>query len=646
MSLPDIEDSPSAQALASGGVFDQGIENFNVRPAQQEMAHKVEDTIANGGVLIAESGTGTGKTFAYLVPALLSGKQVIVATGTRHLQDQIFLKDLPLVQKLLGSPCKIALLKGRSNYLCLHRLDMSDTALYMRASDSQDLQQVVNWSHNTRSGDISEIDGLGDSPIWPTVTSTADNCLGSNCPRIDDCFVIKARRKAASAELVVVNHHLFFSDLALKDTGFGEVLPGHDAVIFDEAHQIPEIAAQFFGSSFSTGQIRSLCREVQVAEAADKSGIELDGVIRELEKAAMAVTLCVTDQDRGDLETLAASGKLAIALETLVEALKSMAAVLAVGEVSGENLENVRVRCVELVQAVDVFRFPEEKDMVYWYEKGKQFLRLEATPISVEGLFKDHLMARNLGLIFTSATLASDSDASHFRKELGLDVAEVGIWPSPFPFNDRALMYVPDDIPEPSDDAFAARMVDAVLPVVRTTQGRAFLLFTSYRVLNEVRDILREMDEFELMVQGDIPKHQLIEKFRNTDNCLLLGTTSFWEGVDVKGDRLICVVIDKLPFASPFDPVQRARLKHIEEQGGNPFGDHQLPRAIMSLKQGAGRLIRDDKDYGVLMLCDRRVKTKNYGNRFLGALPPMKKTSRLDLVQRFIHYMEKQIDKP
>lgn len=638
-----LERSESARMLSADGPFAREFDGFRARFAQQAMADRVEQAIRHRRTLVAESGTGTGKTFAYLVPALLSGARVIVSTGTRHLQDQLYHKDLPAVRRIVGAPARVERLKGRANYLCLHRLEQADTLLFKEARDAGDLARVRDWSRQTASGDISEVPGIGDdASIWAALTTSADTCLGSRCEFVQDCFVYKARRRALAADVVVVNHHLFFSDIALKDEGFGEVLPGYDCVIFDEAHLVPEIAAQFFGVAFSSHQLRALCRDVTVAEASDASGVDFTVPVREVDKALNELVLSAGAERRGELVELTATPAFNAARDALLEAMAALGRALERGATAGENLELAHQRCADLAAALRQFEGAGDDSMVFWYESGKRSLRLQATPISVSGFLADRLFAQPLAMVFTSATLCAEGSGAHFRREVGIGDADVRIWHSPYDYASRGLLYVPEGMPDPAADGFAAAMLERILPVLRASRGRAFVLFTSYRVMHRIGELLAERGEFPLLTQGDEPKQQLVESFRKTERAVLLGTASFWEGVDVKGAALVCVIIDKLPFSSPFDPVNRARLRHIETHGGNAFSDYLLPRAVLTLKQGAGRLIRDEDDYGVLMICDPRIVSRGYGRAFLDALPPMLRTRRGELVERFFAHYDAQ----
>ncbi len=639
--------SESARALSAAGPFASGFEGFRARFAQQAMAGAVEGAIRDKRVLIAESGTGTGKTFAYLVPVLLSGAKVIVSTGTRHLQDQLYHKDLPAVRRIVGAPARVERLKGRANYLCLHRLEQADNMLFREAEDAAHLARVRDWSKRTTSGDIAEVPGIGDdASIWSALTTGADACLGSRCEFLQECFVYKARRRAMAADIVVVNHHLFFADIALKDEGFGEVLPAYDCVIFDEAHLVPEIASQFFGTGFSTSQLRTLCRDIVVAEASDASGVDFDEAIHAVEKALNELVLAVGAERRGELGELTALPGFEAARESLVARLAELDEVLVQGATAGENLAQARERLGAVTEALGRFDGAADESMVFWFESTRRSLRLQATPISVASYLEERLFSHPLAVVFTSATLCAEGSGAHFRRAVGIDEAEVKIWHSPYDYPGRSLLYVPEGMPDPGVDGFADAMLDRILPVLRASRGRAFVLFTSYRVMNRMRELLAERGEFPLLVQGEKSKQALVESFRAVDRAVLLGTTSFWEGVDVKGDDLVCVIIDKLPFSSPFDPVNQARLRHIESHGGNSFVDYLLPRAVLALKQGAGRLIRDEDDFGVLMICDPRIVSRGYGRVFLDALPPMRRTRKAERVERFFAHFGSGPDTP
>ena len=598
------------------------------------MSTHIERALADGGVFIAESGTGTGKTFAYLVPALLSGKKVLIATGTRHLQDQIFHRDLPRVREALARPVTVALLKGRSNYLCSYRLRQAQES----GVPSVDLARVSSWATTTRHGDISEVEGVAeDSDVWPQVTSSPDNCLGARCSDYDACYVKRAREQAQAAEIVVVNHHLFFADLALREEGFGRLLPGVQAVIFDEAHQLPDIASAFFGIQVSGHQLLGLCRDSLLEERRQPSGVsQLPERVRALEKAVADFRLSFGQAPRR--EPLARMDDVAgfdDARAALRQRLTALVTALETAGATSEGLANCYRRGASLLDNLTLFGEQRGDEYVAWFETSPRGFTLYLTPLDCAATFRAHIDASKAAWVFTSATLALDGDFTHFQTRLGLDHADTGCWASPFDFARRTLLYLPTGLPEPAAADYTERVVEIALPVLAASRGRAFLLFTSYRALNLAAQRLRGQLPYPLLVQGDMPRQTLLARFRELGNAVLLGTASFWEGVDVRGEALSCVIIDKLPFTAPDDPVLRARAAALESTGRNPFLEYQLPEALIALKQGAGRLIRDEADRGVLVLCDPRLRTRGYGKTFLNSLPPMPRTTSLEDVKGF-----------
>lgn len=626
--------SASDEALGPDGPLAQSVPKFQTRDGQRDMAVHIERTLADGGMFIAESGTGTGKTFAYLVPALLSGKKVLVSTGTRHLQDQIFHRDLPLVREALGRPVTTALLKGRSNYLCLYRYERAEEL----NQSPVEFARLREWARLTRSGDIAEVEGIAeDSALWPAVTSSPENCLGARCSQFDACHVKKAREQALAADVVVVNHHLFFADLALREEGFGRLLPGVEAVIFDEAHQLPDIASLFFGMGVSSHQLYGLCRDTQIEEArAHHGGTQLLDAVRAFEKSIADFRLSFgVAPKREPLEAMDRVPVYRQSRDDLRGRLADLTAVLEIVAPTDEGLANCYRRAVGLLDRVTMLEEYSADEYIAWYETVARGFHLYLTPIDVAPMFRAHIDAAQVAWIFTSATLTIGSKFDHFQSQLGLEQAETGKWDSPFDFERQTLMYLPPALPQPSAPDYTQRVIDVALPVLEASEGRAFLLFTSYRALNQAAELLRGRLPYPLLIQGQLPRAALLARFRELGNAVLLGTSSFWEGVDVRGEALSCVIIDKLPFASPDDPVLRARAAALESVGRNPFIEQQIPEAVITLKQGVGRLIRDETDRGVLVLCDPRLRTRGYGRVFLNSLPPMPRTSELADVQRF-----------
>ncbi|WP_456446429.1 ATP-dependent DNA helicase [Thiolapillus sp.] len=627
--------------LAPDGLLSQALPGFSWRPQQQEMAEAVASCIELGGRLIAEAGTGTGKTFAYLVPALLSGAKVIISTGTKNLQDQLFIKDLPLLREAMASPASVALLKGRANYLCLHRMEIAlQDSRGHRRDVARHLRQVENWSLSTRSGDIAELSNLPeDSQVWPLITSTGDNCLGSECPSFDKCHLVEARKRAQEADVVVINHHLLCADFSIKDEGFGELLPAADAYIIDEAHQLPDVASSFFGISIGTRQFLDLARDSRaeyVREAGDLPKILEQ--IDHLEKAARDFRLAFGhDGQRGAWEEVAANADVVNAMEYLQKELDGLHGLLKSIEGRGKGLDSCMNRALALRGDLLQIISPENaQEQVRWFEVHSQSVRLHSTPLDVAGLFQGQMDCHPAAWIFTSATLAVGESFSHFQQQLGLSNAETACWESPFDYQEQALWFVPKGLPEPSAPNYTEKVMELALPLLEASQGRAFLLFTSYRALNQAADWLLDRLDYPLLVQGSAPKAELLRRFTEQGNAVLLGTSSFWEGVDVRGEALSLVIIDKLPFASPGDPVLKARLDAMRKAGGNPFMEYQVPQAAIALKQGAGRLIRDVTDKGVLVLCDPRLLRKNYGHTFLDAMPDFARTRELPVAVEFL----------
>ncbi len=602
------------------------------------MAEAVAEVIAGGGVLVAEAGTGTGKTFAYLLPALLSGKQVIVSTGSRTLQDQLCLKDLPLLLRALQRPVQVAQLKGRSNYLCRYRLEQFLTqTLALDEGDKDALGGIRRWAFTTTVGDIAEMSELAESWWgWQALIATEESCLGQNCPFIGDCFLLKARRRAQEADLIVINHHLLCADWALREDGLGEVLPPAEAVIVDEAHQFAEVAARFLGIGISARQIQELLQdtvlELHQARLALPSVQQALGRLRQ--KLLKVQTEFAQAPVRGGEDELKAQPSLGLRLAELQASLAELAGHLEPLAGASSGLERVFKRSCKLKERLETWLSGVREDWVRWFDRSPQFA-LYATPLEVGAAFAEYCKARS-SWVFTSATLSVAEGFAHFLGQLGLAGEEVKtcLWPSPFDYARQALLYLPPGLPLPDSPAYTAYAVEAVRPVLQASGGRALFLFTSHRALAEAARLLGDLP-FPLLVQGQAPKAALLARFRELGNAVLLGTGSFWEGIDVAGEALACVIIDKLPFASPADPVVRAKLASLRREGRAPFSSYQLPAAVIALKQGAGRLIRGSQDRGVLVLCDPRVTEKPYGKVFLKSLPPMRRTRELREVERF-----------
>ena len=630
--------SESGRILGPGGEFESAVEGFRARPAQQKMAESIEQALEYDSIFVAESGTGTGKTFAYLVPALLSQKKVIISTGTRHLQDQLFHRDLPAVVKALGVNCKITILKGRSNYLCLDRLQRRTDVTAANESLHAETRYVREWASDTIDGDVADLHALAEnSSLWPLITSTAENCGGTQCSSFDDCFVHRARREALDADVVVINHHLFFADLVLKKDGFGQLLPRFDAVIFDEAHQLADIASGFLGQSITSRQITDLLDDVDAEERENASTVP--GLTEQVEKTRGAVAGLLTRlsgaSTREPLQQLETDAKFVESLLILRGQQQRLVDMLTKSEPVSEEFGRCLDRAADLAERLEGISDRDDDDHVRWCEASKRGFRLHSSPIDTGEILGPHFDERGRSFVFTSATLAVGDKFDHFGTALGLPTFDSARFDSPFDYENNALLYLPKGLPDPRRPEFIATVLDVIVDVVSASRGRAFLLFTSYRALHGAAEALPQRLDYPLLVQGQAPRNALLTEFRNTDAAVLLGTSSFWEGVDVQGEALSVVVIDKLPFEPVDDPLVRGKLTHIESNGGNPFMDYQVPRAVMALKQGAGRLIRDENDRGVLVICDPRTTSKGYGRIFIKNLPPMHQTTDIDDVRRF-----------
>jgi ATP-dependent DNA helicase DinG len=604
------------------------------------MAQAIHDAIERTAVLVAEAGTGTGKTFAYLVPALLAGGKVIVSTGTKTLQDQLFDRDLPAVRKALAAGASTALLKGRSNYVCLYRLRRSAAAGVASREDATQLRRIERFAAASATGDRADLaDVPEDAPVWAHATSTRDNCLGQGCPDYGDCFVMRARRNALAADVVVINHHLFFADVVLRDEGISELLPACNTVIFDEAHQLPETARLFFGETVSSTQLMEIARDARAElRAAGGASPELEALANRMEKAARDLRLALgeTASRLSWSQALRLPG-FADSLEVLQRCLRQFQEPLEAQAERSEGLAACARRAATALAGVVRMRETDPAGEVRWVEVFGHGARLHVTPLSSAELFSRQMNDHPRAWIFTSATLAMGEEFGHFTRELGLGQAATRRWASPFDFAQQALLYLPKGLPaDPNDATFTDAVVDAALPVIEASGGRAFLLFTTLRALRRAHERLRGMLPYPLLVQGTGSRSELLARFRSLGNAVLLGSQSFWEGVDVRGEALSVVVIDKLPFAPPDDPVLAARIEAIRAREGNPFTELQLPQAVLQLKQGAGRLIRDETDRGVLMLCDPRLLSKAYGRQILKSLPPMKPTRSLAEVAQFL----------
>ncbi|ONN67406.1 helicase [Herbaspirillum sp. VT-16-41] len=680
---PGVHDAEIDRLFGAGGPLGGAVGSYRPRHAQTEMAKAIATAISEQGTLIAEAGTGTGKTFAYLVPALLWGGKTIVSTGTKTLQDQLFNRDIPTVRKALHAPVSVALLKGRSNYVCHFHLERTlQNGRLTAREDVGYLREISRFVKSTSSGDKAELTKVPETAsVWNLVTSTRDTCFGAECQYYQDCFVMKARKEAQQADVVVVNHHLFFADVALKDSGIAELLPSANTVIFDEAHQLPDTATLFFGETISTSQILELCRDV-LAEGLShaRDGADWARLVAPVERAARDLRLAFPeDSIRLALNQIAPSSAFFPALDTLKDCMDDMIAVLDKQAERAETIEQCRDRANELLRQLENWGTPDEiakaqaeaaakasaaaksegepgeagtepaqkPFYVLWIEAFQSSLQLHRTPLSIAPIFNKQREGTPRSWIFTSATLAVKKDFNHYAAQMGLWNAPAQSWPSPFNYGEQGLLYVPQNLPQPNSYEYTDAVIDAALPTIEAAGGRCFFLCTTLRAVNRAAERLRAEFEarghaFPLFVQGEAGRTELLDRFRAAGNGVLIGSQSFWEGVDVRGDALSLVIIDKLPFSPPDDPVLAARISEMEKQGLNGFVHHQLPAAIINLKQGAGRLIRDEGDRGVLMICDPRLITKNYGRRIWQSLPPFKRTRELDVVQAFFREQDER----
>ena len=629
-----------ADIFGNDGALAEIIHGYSPRAAQIEMAETIADAIATSQNLIAEAGTGTGKTFAYLIPAILSRKKVIVSTGTKNLQDQLFNKDLPLIRKALSrTPFKASLLKGRANYLCTYRLELALNSSFGYAKEeAAALAQIKAWSRRTRTGDVSEVADLNDGdPVWFHATSTTDNCLGQNCPDYADCFLTKARKQAQESDVVVVNHHLLCADWSIRNTGFGELLPDAEVVIIDEAHQLADTASNFLGATVSGKQLTDLAEDSLAEYFTDAKDMpDLRTACEDLQHEVKDMRLAFgLELRRGDWQDIESNPKIFGALESLQKQLARLTDQLERASVRSKGLESCFERAETLDMQLETLINDKDGQWIKWYETYSKSFTLSRTPLDIAKEFRGFMAQHKATWIFTSATLSVANNFMHFSKSLGLNGALSQSWDSPFDFPNQALFYHPRGLPHPSDAEFTDKIIDFVLPVLEASKGRAFFLFTSHRALQRAAQLLEGKLDHPLLVQGTKSKGALLEKFKELGNAVLLATASFWEGVDVRGDALSCVIIDKLPFASPGDPVLKARMQAMEQQGRNPFFEHQLPSAIIMLRQGVGRLIRDINDRGVLMVCDPRLLKRAYGQMFLDSVPAMTRSRDIEDVRRF-----------
>jgi len=629
------------EIFSDDGALAKLIKDYQHRPEQEDMAQKILSAIDKGQNLVCEAGTGTGKTLAYLVPALMTKQQVIISTGTRHLQDQLKQKDLPLVLDALGSSATTMVLKGRANYLCIERMDAAiNDSKDLSYQNMSDLQEVVLWSSSTKTGDVNELGMIEEhSVIRPMITSTTENCLGQSCPKYDSCFVFKNRKAAMESDLLITNHHLLLADMGLREQGFGEVLPLTDVIIFDEAHQLPELASTYFSQTMSSRQLLELISDIKTADHEEAGDIqELSGVLANFEQKIRDVRLIFGRKDqRVNWQEFWEKTTLSTELPKLLEAYQIVLDILEVASERGKLFDNCWQRAKAHYNYIDSYIETNKEELIRWVEIRGHHLYLNQTPVNISETFQQRLSEYNATSVFTSASLAINNDFNHFNRQLGLEECQTQVWNSPFDYKTQTCLYIPVDLPEPNQQNFFDAFIERTLKLLSYSDGHAFVLFTSHKALAKSADILSTTIDYPIFIQGQAPRSELLNQFRQTKHAVLLGTNSFWEGVDVKGDALSLVIIDKLPFASPDDPVLQARLNYFSKQGGNPFMDYQVPQAAVALKQGVGRLIRDVNDRGVCTIFDKRIVNKAYGKRILNALPPMPITHDIEDVYRFFN---------
>ena len=625
--------------LGENGIIREQIADFSARESQLEMSRLIAECIEHKKSHVIEASTGIGKSFAYLVPVFLSDKKVVISTGTKNLQDQLFFKDIPLIRKTIVNARKTALLKGRSNYCCPHRIKQFKSQKQFQSRKMASLFAALSeWSLETISGDISEFSAIPENDsLWFYATSNADNCLGNECPDFDQCFVSRARKKAIDADIVVINHHLYFSDLNLKEEGFGELLPEAEVLIFDEAHQLPDVASHFYGEQLSMRQVELLCRDTIAAELAEASDSKTMQIPADKLSKSMADFRLVLGQfpQKSDWSRIQHAPQIKQSLQIVQAAIADLHEALKPLISRGKDLASCNRRLESLEKTLQEFLDPDDS-MINWYEWNDRSFRLMLSPLEVSEMFREQLEASAFeSVFFTSATLSSQQSFKYYCDRMGLQDFEQSRFDSPFDFQKQAMLYVPDDLPDPSDRDYAKLFGQRCCELIDATDGYCFILFTSYSMLNWTAEYLDSKINNPLFIQGDYQRSELLHQYVKAKRGVLLGTSSFWEGVDVKGDQLRCVIIDKLPFKSPQDPVYKKRLQLVNKQGGNAFIDVQIPEATISLRQGVGRLIRDVSDRGIVALCDNRLNSKSYGKAMLDSLPNMPVSRDLREIQQF-----------
>lgn len=626
------------------GLLAHSIKGFVPRSSQKQMASAITKAIAHAENVVIEAGTGTGKTFGYLVPALRSGKKIILSTGSKTLQDQLYQKDLPIIKKALKYYGKIVLLKGRKNYLCLERLQQ-----FLIASSVQKTQEfnrefikIQRFANQTQTGDISECTQVSEShEIWNSLTTTNETCLGSECAEYENCFVVKARKNAMNADVVVVNHHLFLADVVLKESGFGELIPKTEVIIFDEAHQIPDLACQYFGKQLTSKFLFDLAKEILLTYRTEiKDEKQLQVCAEQLQKVTQDFRVLLFDEKqlyaRGDLRDLFKNKAILTQLKAILTTLEFCHEVLTKTKGRSKVLDKCLENCQDAITLIAQLEQTEVTGFSYAYEVKNTYFNLAITPLSVAKEFSHLMQTRAESWIFTSATLSVNRQFDYFTRRLGLSKTETLLLESPFDYVNQALFCVPRYLPEVNHPDFAKQLVQTLTPIINANQGRCFLLCTSYFMMNQLAQQFKAKLDLPVLVQGEQNKNELLQKYLELGNALLIATSSFWEGIDVRGDLLSCVIIDKIPFTSPEDPFMKARSEDLKLRQLDPFHLLQIPEAVITLKQGVGRLIRHHEDKGTIIICDNRLVNKKYGSIFINSLPPMNRTRDM---QKVIHFL-------
>lgn len=641
---PDIENPTIADIFGPGGALEKYMpEGYEHRPSQLEMAELVEAAFQEKRHLIVEAGTGTGKTLAYLIPAIRSGRRVVISTATKSLQEQLFEKDIPFLQKYFAPNLKVAVMKGRGNFLCREKVHRMGDQPVLKGLDELDwFQQIRDWEKVTSTGDRAELNFLpDDSELWQRLDARRDACTGSKCPEFNTCFLTAMHQRAAEADLIIVNHHLFFADLALKQDDFGSVLPEYGAVVFDEAHEIEDVASDYFGQQISNYRFEELARDGELAVRVTRisgAGV-LKRITRVRERARSFFEAFPAREGRFPFDKAQRAGFLEQnreAYDALINALKGLEAEIAALPAKPEELLNVARRAMELRDESKFLFESSEGNYVYWFERRNKGVFVAATPIDVSALLRERLFEAFDTIILTSATLAVEGRFSFLKQRLGVATAGERVLPSEFDFSDQALLYVPAGLPDVRDATFPERAAQEILRLLEISEGRAFCLFTSYAQMNDLYERVRTRVRFPLLIQGSAPRTALLEKFRGTPGAVLFATSSFWQGVDVRGEQLSCVIVDKLPFAVPSDPIVAARVKALQDDGRNAFAEYQVPEAVLALKQGFGRLIRSRTDRGILAILDNRIQRMQYGKIFMESLPAYATTRDIAAVERFM----------